>query len=99
VFFQAAIKFVRSHLNGTFRLIVATGSPRRCGAPTGTLFCAYPAMTIKIMGAFKPHLRQYCGPERTSPGYSGSAQSDNGFMTQGTSSHSRFKLKHCQSFP
>jgi hypothetical protein len=25
-------------------------------------------MTIKIMGAFKTHLRQYCGPERTSPG-------------------------------
>jgi hypothetical protein len=29
VFFQAAIKFVQSHLNGTFRLIVSPGSPRR----------------------------------------------------------------------
>jgi hypothetical protein len=70
VFFQAAIKVVHSYLNGTFRLIVSLGSPRRCSAPTGMLFCAYPVMTIRIMGAFKTHLRQYCGPERTPPGYS-----------------------------
>jgi hypothetical protein len=36
------------------------------------------------MGAFKTHLRQYCGPERTPPGYSGSIQFANGFMTQDT---------------
>jgi hypothetical protein len=29
VFFQAAIKFVRSHLNGTFRLIVFPGQPQK----------------------------------------------------------------------
>jgi hypothetical protein len=85
MFFQAAIKFVQSHLNGTFRLIVSTGSPRRCSAPTGMLFCAYPVMTIRIMGAFKTHLRQYCGLERTPPGCSGSAQIGNGFLTQDTS--------------
>jgi hypothetical protein len=84
VFFQAAMKVVLSHLNGTFRLIVSPGSPRRYSAPTGMLFCAYPVMTIKIMGAFKMRLRQYCGPERTPPGYSGSAQVGNGFMTQDT---------------
>jgi hypothetical protein len=84
VFFQAAMKVVLSHLNGTFRLIVSPGSPRRCSAPTGMIFCAYPVMTIRIMGAFKMHMRQYCGPERTPPGCSGSAQIDNGFMTQDT---------------
>jgi hypothetical protein len=64
---QAAMKVVHSYLNGTIRLIVSPGSPRRCGAPTGMLFCAYPVMTIRVMGAFKMHLRQYCGPERTPP--------------------------------
>jgi hypothetical protein len=29
VFFQAAIKFVRCYLNGTFRLIVFTGRPQK----------------------------------------------------------------------
>jgi hypothetical protein len=38
-----------------------------------------------FVGAFKTHLRQYCGPERTPPlGRSGSAQFGNGFMTQDT---------------
>jgi hypothetical protein len=92
VFFQAAIKVVHSYLNGTFRLIVSPGSPRRCSAPTGMLFCAYPVMTIRIMGAFKMHLRQYCGPERTPPGYSGSAQIGNGFMIQDTSGRCSFPL-------
>jgi hypothetical protein len=32
------------------------------------LFCACPVMTIRIMGAFKTHLMQYCGPDRTPPG-------------------------------
>jgi hypothetical protein len=68
VFFQAAIKVVLSHLNGTFRLTVSPGSPRRCSAPTSMLFCACPVRTIRIMGAFKTHLRRYCGPERTPPG-------------------------------
>jgi hypothetical protein len=84
VFFQTAMKVVLSHLNGTFRLIVSPGSPRRCSAPTAMLFCAYPVMTIGIMGAFKMHLRQYCGPERTPPGYSGSASFGNGIMTPDT---------------
>jgi hypothetical protein len=104
VFFQAAIKFVQSHLNGTFRLIVSPGSPAEGTrskvhgvrltpylidwfsmylAPCAVhLSCAYPVMTIEIVGAFKTHLRQYCGPERTPPGCSGSAQFGNGFMTQ-----------------
>jgi hypothetical protein len=42
-------------------------------------------MTIRIMGAFKMHLRQYCGPERTPPGYSCSPQIGSGFMIQDTS--------------
>ena len=84
MFFQAAIKFVLSHLNGTIRLILSPGSPKGCSAPTGMLLCACPAMTIKMMGAFKTHLGPYCGPERTPPGYSGSAQSGSGFMTQDT---------------
>jgi hypothetical protein len=84
VFFQAAIKVVHTYLNGTFRPIVSPGSAGRCSASTGMLFCAYPVMTIRIMGAFKMHLRQYCGPERTPPGYSGSAQIGNGFMTLDT---------------
>jgi hypothetical protein len=45
------------------------------------LFCACLVMTIRIMGAFKTLLRQYCGPGRRPPGYSGSAQVGNGFMT------------------
>jgi hypothetical protein len=32
------------------------------------LFCAYPVMTIRIMGAFKTRLRRYCGPGRRTPG-------------------------------
>jgi hypothetical protein len=39
------------------------------------------------MGAFKTHLRQYCGPERIPPGYSGSVHFGNGFMTQDTSAN------------
>jgi hypothetical protein len=49
-------------------------------------------MTIRIMGALKMHLRQYCGPERTPPGCSGSAQIGNGFMIQDTSGRCSFPL-------
>jgi hypothetical protein len=41
-------------------------------------------MTIRIMGAFKTHLRQYCGPERTPPGCSGCVELFTSFMTQDT---------------
>jgi broad specificity phosphatase PhoE len=46
------------------------------------LFCAYPVMTVRIMGAFKTHLRQYCGPGRRPPGCPGLGHFGNGFMAQ-----------------
>jgi hypothetical protein len=65
-----------------FRGPPETVSPRRCSAPTSMLFCACPVMNIRIMGAFKTHLRQYCGPGRRPPGSSGSGHFGNGVMTQ-----------------
>jgi hypothetical protein len=32
------------------------------------LFCACPAITIRIMGAFNPPMQRYCGSERPPPG-------------------------------
>jgi hypothetical protein len=46
VVFQAAINFLQSSLNGTIRLIASPGSPIRFNAPTGLLFCAYPAILL-----------------------------------------------------
>jgi hypothetical protein len=66
MFFQAAIKFVQSHLNGTIRLIVFPGSPRRCSAPTGTPFCAYPVIDIGARGvSFKMRKRRETGKDGT----------------------------------
>jgi hypothetical protein len=38
------------------------------------LFCACPAITIRIMGAFKPPMQRYCGSERPPPGRVRAAQ-------------------------
>jgi hypothetical protein len=50
VLFQAVINFRQSSLNGTFRLIVSPGSPMRFNSPTGSLFCAYPAILLTLWG-------------------------------------------------
>jgi hypothetical protein len=50
VVFQAAINFLQSSLNVTIRLILSPGSPIRFNAPTGMLFCAYPAILLTLWG-------------------------------------------------
>jgi hypothetical protein len=51
-----------------FRGPPGTDSPRRCSAPMSMLSCACPVMNIKVLGAFKTHLRPYCGPGKRPPG-------------------------------
>jgi hypothetical protein len=62
VIFQAAIKLIRSHLDGTIRPIVSSGSPIRFNSPTSMLLCACPPMNTGTMGgSFKMRKRRETG--------------------------------------
>jgi hypothetical protein len=70
--FQAAIKFVQSHLDGTIRLIVSPGSPKRLDSPTGMLPCACPAIDIGTVGvSFKMRKRRDIGKDHAKGGREG----------------------------